>query len=508
MPDILLTTLNARYQHTAFGLRYLLANLAELRPRALLLEFECSDPPEEVAESLLLHAPRILGIGVYLWNVEACTRLVRILKSVRPELIVVLGGPEVSFESDAQAIVQAADYLICGEGEKAFYTLCRTLLAGERPVNKTIQAAPIDLATLQLPYQEYAPDDLANRLLYVERSRGCPYRCAFCLSALDKRVRLFPLHPFLQAMQELLERGARQFKFVDRSFNLNMQACVAILEFFLQRASLGLFLHLEMVPERLPPPLRAILPRFPPGMLQLEIGIQSCNPLVQARIDRRQERTRSLANLQWILQHTHVHVHTDLIVGLPGESLASFADGFDQLARLNPHEIQVGILKRLRGAPIQAETTAFGMVYNPDPPYDLLCNNLLDFATLRRLKRFARYWDLFGNSGRFLQVRRLLWQQDSPFFSFLALSDWLFAALQRTHGIALRQQFDWLYRGLTEGLGWEATQVREALAKDFQGGALREPPDCLRGVAPANRPQEKQSLPPRQARHREPRQDG
>ncbi|MBF0161273.1 MAG: DUF4080 domain-containing protein [Magnetococcales bacterium] len=504
MADILLSTLNARYRHTAFALRYLLANLAELRPRALLLEFECSDLPEEVAERILQHAPRIVALSIYLWNVEGCTRLVRLLKRLRPELVVVLGGPEVSFETEQQVIVQEADYVICGEGEQLFYALCRALLAGQRPVEKIQQAPPLDLSQIVLPYDAYLPQDLSHRLLYVERSRGCSYRCSFCLSALDETVRLFPLGPFLQAMQTLLERGARQFKFVDRTFNLHTGDCIQVLEFFLRHISLGLFLHFEWVPDRLPEALKGVIRQFPPGTLQFEIGIQSLDPAVQARIHRRQNREKSMENVRWIVQHTSVHVHADLIVGLPGEDLASFAAGFDQLVAVHPHEIQIGILKRLRGAPIQADTQAFGMIYNPDPPYDLLCNDRLDFATLRRLKRLARYWDLFGNSGRFPHVRGILCTQPEPFYAFLALSDWLFAQIGRTHEIALRHQFDWLYRGLTEGLGWDQEMVLTALSQDFNRGALREPPDCLRAQSPPKSLQTtrtKQATPARQSRH-------
>ncbi|MBF0401259.1 MAG: DUF4080 domain-containing protein [Magnetococcales bacterium] len=504
MPEIVLTTLNARYHHTAFGLRCLLANLAELRPRATLVEFECSDVAEEMAEVILKHQPRIVAVGVYIWNVEGSTRLVRLLKAIQPELTIVLGGPEVSFETEQQAIVQVADYVICGEGEELFYQLCRALLAGQRPAEKIHQAPPVDLSRLVLPYEEYLPQDIAHRLVYVERSRGCPYQCAFCLSALDAKVRVFPLELFLSAMQRLLERGVRHFKFVDRTFNLNIADGIAILEFFLRRVALGLFLHLEMVPDRLPDGLKSLVQRFPPGVLQFEIGIQSLNPTVQSRIQRRQNQGRSLENIRWLGAHTGVHMHTDLIVGLPGESLASFAAGFDQLAAIDPHEIQIGILKRLRGAPIQRHTESFGMVYNPDPPYDLLCNDLLDFATLRRLKRLARYWDLLGNSGRFGHVRRLLFQQTQPFYQFLALSDWLFAAIGRTHEIALRHQFDWLYQGLTVGLGWDQAVVLAALEQDFQAGALREAPDCLRGRPGMGKPipqRPKQALPTRQARH-------
>lgn len=520
--DIILTTLNARYRHTAFGLRYLRANLAELRSRARLLEFECHDLPEEVAESILIYFPRIVAIGVYVWNVDASTRLVRLLKRIQPETIVVLGGPEVSFETTEQTIVQEADYVICGEGEVLFYTLCRNLLSGQRPAEKIQQAVPPTLSQLAFPYDEYLSEDLSHRIVYVEYSRGCPYRCSFCLSSLDQNVRRFSLDLFLKEMQRLLDRGVRQFKFVDRTFNLNVEESRAVLAFFLHQIgnlqdSSDLFLHFEMVPDRLPEPLKEVIQCFPPGMLQFEIGIQSFNPEVQKRIHRRQDITQSVANVRWLLQHTDAHLHTDLIVGLPGEDLESFAAGFDRLVTMGPQEIQVGILKRLRGTPLslietigltsleQKDSQVWGMVYNPDPPYDLLCNNLLDFPTLRRLKRFARFWDLFGNSGRFVHVRALLVQQKEPFFAFLALSDWLFSSIGRTHAISLRKQFEWLFRGLTVGLAWDQAVVVAALEQDFLHGALREPPDFLRGtsVELAQKKQKKQGAPERQVRHRQ-----
>ena len=417
----------------------------------------------------------------------------------------VLGGPEVRFETSEQTIVQEADYVICGEGEVLFYRLCRALLSGQRPDKKIHQeTTPPFLPTLAFPYDAYRPQDLANRTLYVELSRGCPYQCSFCLSSLDQKVRRFPLDAFLQQMQRLLDRGVRQFKFVDRTFNLNITECEAVLAFFLRQPWPDLFLHFEMVPDRLPSPLKTIIQQFPAGTLQFEVGLQTFNPEIQKRIQRRQNTAQSIANLEWLLQYTGVHLHTDLIVGLPGESLESFASGFDRLAAINPHEIQVGILKRLRGAPINAYSQAFGMVYNPDPPYDLLCNHLLDFATLRRLKRFARFWDMFGNSGRFGHVRSLIFQQKKPFYSFLTLSDWLYATLGRTHKIALRKQFEWLFRGLIEGLAWDRAVVLTALAQDFAHGTLRERPDFLHTTfaGKTTKKQKNHGMPARQARHR------
>lgn len=189
MPDILLSTLNAKYIHAAFGLRYLLANLGDLRPRAALAEFDINQRPIDIAESLLASAPKILGLGIYIWNVTQTAEVVAILKRLRPEILIVLGGPEVSYETAGQPIVELADYVITGEADLKFAELCRLVLAGQPPAAKIIPAELPDLARLALPYELYTDDDLAHRVIYLEASRGCPFTCEFCLSSLDIRPR-------------------------------------------------------------------------------------------------------------------------------------------------------------------------------------------------------------------------------------------------------------------------------------------------------------------------------
>ena len=198
------------------------------------------------------------------------------------------------------------------------------MLTGTRPLLKTIPADLPDFSRLQLPYDFYDDQDIVNRVIYVEASRGCPFQCEFCLSSLDIPVRNVPLDSFLAAMTRLLDRGVRQFKFVDRTFNLNLNFSKAILEFFLNRYEPGLFVHFEMIPDRLPLPLREIIRQFPPGAVQFEVGIQTFNPEVAARISRRQDNNRLADNLQFLRQQTGVHVHADLIVGLPGETYRKF----------------------------------------------------------------------------------------------------------------------------------------------------------------------------------------
>ncbi len=431
--NIVLATLNARYIHPAFGLRYLYANLGELRDQAKILEFEIHQRPLDIAEQILAHRPRIVGLGVYIWNVTETTQVVAALKRISPATTIVLGGPEVSFADDQPQICQLADHIIPGEGDLAFAELCRAILGRtSRPSLPKMGAGPIpDLEAIAFPYDFYTTDDLAHRITYVEASRGCPFECEFCLSALDTPVRQFPLARFLAAMQSLLERGARRFKFVDRTFNLHLPAATAILDFFLERYRPGLFLHFEMIPDRLPAALRDRLQRFPPGAVQLEVGLQTFNDEAAERIHRRQNNALAEENLRWLRTHTGVHLHTDLIIGLPGENLASFAAGFDRLAALRPQVIQVGILKRLRGAPIARHDAEWEMVYNPAPPYDILQNKLIDFSTMQRLKRFVRYWELVINRDHFTNTESL-----RSFEAFLKFSDWLYAQTGQTHGIA------------------------------------------------------------------------
>lgn len=478
MTPIILTTLNAKYIHTSLGLRYLLANMSELQASTRIIEFTIQSRPIDIVESLLAEKPQVIGFGVYIWNVEEVTRVVALLKQVSPEMIVVLGGPEVSFEYEQQAIVALADYVMTGQSEGGFADLCTRLLAGERPAEKIISPVSLHPQLMEMPYRLYSDDDIANRLIYVEASRGCPFKCEFCLSALDKTVWPFDLDKFLEEMTILYERGVRHFKFVDRTFNLKIDHSIRIMEFFLQRLDEELFLHFELIPDHLPERLKEVMVKFPEGSLQFEIGIQSFNPEVQATISRKQDNEKTAENLSWIRNSSQAHIHADLIVGLPGEDMASFAKGFNHLVSLNPHEIQVGILKRLRGTPLIRHTEDHDMRYNPLPPYNILSTNLIDFPTMQRLSRFARYWDMIANSGRFSHSCTIL-LGDDPFTRFMKFSDWLFAETGQTHRIALNRLFELLNRGLTTCLKVDAEVARESLAKDFVATVNVSLPDFL-----------------------------
>ncbi len=450
VPSIVLTTLTARYPHSAFGLRYLLANMGPLRDRTALMEFPLGIRERDAAEQILKENPSIVGLSVYIWNVRSLTIVARLLKSLRPDLTLVIGGPEVSYEWHDTEIFAVSDYLIRGEGDLEFSALCRQILEGGPPEGKVREGGLPPLSDLVSPYPEYSDEDLANhRIVYVEASRGCPFRCHFCLSSLDRSVRSFPLEAFLAEMETLLARGVRQLKFVDRTFNLKAETAERILSFFLERYQEGMFLHFEMIPDRLPASLRPLIQAFPTGSLQFEIGIQSFNPEVCERIGRRQDFQALEENLTFLAQHSGVHVHADLIAGLPGETMESFGAGFDRLWRLRPSEIQVGILKRLKGTPITLAGPEWGMLYASEAPYEVLRTAHLTFADLQRLQRFSRYWDLVANSGRFPELLGKL-LTDSPFHNFLTFADWLYEQVGATHGIAAKRLENLLQQYLGE----------------------------------------------------------
>jgi radical SAM superfamily enzyme YgiQ (UPF0313 family) len=501
MPTVVLSTINARYVHAALGIRYLRANMGEMRDDTRIVEFVQGARPADIVEQLLALAPRIVGLSVYIWNVEDMTRVAALLKTVAPEVVVVVGGPEVSYETGEQRICALADYVITGWGDVSFPKLCRALLAGERPAEKIVTGEQPPLREIELPYREYTAEDIARRFLYVEASRGCPFKCEFCLSSLDKTAWPFDVELVLGELEHLHGLGARHFRFVDRTFNLKVSASLRILEFFLERMDEKLFLHYEVIPDHLPDALKAAIARFPPGSLQFEVGIQTWNPEVQSRISRRQDNEKSEANIAWLRAHSNAHVHVDLIAGLPGEDLESFGRGFDRLHALQPHEIQLGILKRLRGTPIARHTEAYGMRYNPDAPYNILATGCIGFNDMQRVVRFARYWDLVANSGRFKRALGVL-LADAPFEHFMQFSDWLFALTGKTHEIALERLFDFIHVHLVSQRGVAPQAATEVLAADYEASGARGRPAFLLPAALAGMDRaavSRQSL--RQARH-------
>ncbi len=518
--DILLVTLNSTYQHAAFGLRYLFANLGNLQDRTQILEYTIEKNPRDIIEDILKLRPKIVGFGVYIWNARQTMDVVSVLKRACPEILVVLGGPEVSYESEKQEICEMADFVIKGEADFLFREFCKKILIEKSiPTGKFISGPLPDILGIQSPYRYYSDADIKNRVIYIEASRGCPYKCEYCLSSLDKSVRNFPLASFLADLDLLIQRGTRQFKFIDRTFNLSIAISSQILQFFLERIELGLFLHFEMVPDRLPSELRDLIKLFPNGALQFEIGIQTWNPVVAKLVSRKNDYAKVAENFKFLSEETGVHTHADLIVGLPAENLESFALGFDKLHELKPDEIQVGILKRLKGTPIIRHDQEWQMVYQNHPPFQILSTKSMDYLTLQKMNRFAKFWDLVANSGHFPEFTKAVFaapcpadnfsKNESVFWKFFELSNFLSHRHPQLHSIHLANLGESLFLYLTEILLFPENSAANIIFSDYCGKGGRALPGYLkpfiqdyvfRPVAKSNL---QASAPERQSRHQQ-----
>jgi radical SAM superfamily enzyme YgiQ (UPF0313 family) len=448
--DIIIVAINARYSHCAYGARSLMANLGAMQDRAEIIEADAGVQPFQLAAAVAARRPRIAGFSVYLWNAACVRETALILRRVSPRTRIVLGGPEI-VPGDHARWNGVADACVTGEGESAFRALCAEALAGGPPGGtdgsaRAVGGAASDPSELELPYALYTADDLARRTVYVESSRGCPFGCVYCTSCRTP-FRCFDPARLAEAFDDLIARGVRAFRFLDRSFNADEDHACAMLDLFLARHPGRFQIHLEILPRRFGNRLRQTLAAFPPGTLHLEVGVQTLNPAVAHRVGRSTDVETVLNTLAFLIREARATVHADLIFGLPGEDEASFAAGFDRLVReLDPPELQVNLLKGLPGTPLTAPGAAPGLVFNPHPPYELLSSDVLDFDAVVRMQGFARCWELIHNRGRFPDAARALWARDggSPYARYRTLSERILATEGRLHAIGTRRIADHL----------------------------------------------------------------
>jgi anaerobic magnesium-protoporphyrin IX monomethyl ester cyclase len=479
-----LATLHSRFIHPSLALPCLAAFCGRdgLCGELLIREFTVHEPREHVLAALLAEEPDVVALSVYLWNRRESLALADALAVARPGLRVVLGGPEVSF--DGPALFQqhpGVTALVHGEGELPLRGLLAAWQDGAEPhgvprLSWRAEDGPveggdgpllIDLDAIPSPFQQQLVA-LDRGLVYLETSRGCPYRCAFCMSALDQQVRSFSMARIQSDLHWLLERRVPQIKLVDRTFNYDPARAREIFAFILAHNVASRF-HFEIGAHLLDEPTLRLLETVPPGLFQFEIGVQSTLPETLQAIGRHISPKRLLDNVRRMRQAGNIHLHLDLIAGLPEQDYPSFLSSVEEVLQLAPQHLQIEAVKILPGSPLRLEAGKLGIRFDPSPPYTVLGTPKLSFAELERLRGISRLLDLTWNSGRFATFLRELADACGTLTAGLEKLQlfWARQGLFR-HPLAQRAIFEQLWSFVQEhARDTVLERLREALAYDF-----------------------------------------
>lgn len=424
--NVVLSTLNSKFIHSSLALRYLKA-YGEAHGQAYdIVEYTINMPVLHILSDITEHDIDVLGFACYIWNIEMTLHVVDMVKAVRPDIKIVLGGPEVSFTAD-ELLERCPniDYIVQGEGEEAFHTLVTALQLGNDGLDPVIpgvrgrkdgsilgslEAVEVsDLSSIPFPYTEEDMADLEHKIIYYESSRGCPFSCQYCLSGNKNTVRFFPQKRTLQELQWFIDHGVKQVKFVDRTFNCAPHHHRPLME-FMRDSDTDMNFHLEMEPKLMTEWETNILCETPPGRIQIEVGVQSTHKKTLDAINRYNDWPYIQKSIRPIIQAGRTHVHMDLIVGLPHEDFNRFGQSFNDLFSLQPHALQIGFLKLLKGSGVR-RMREYKYVADPLAPYEVLSTHVLPYDDVRFLKYFEDVFERFYNSERFRTTFGYIGQQ-------------------------------------------------------------------------------------------------
>lgn len=432
---LLLTTLNAKYIHSSLALAYIQAVAADGSWETRVREFTINEKNEYIMAEIFREQPDVLAFSVYIWNVGAILEICREYKKVAPQSYIILGGPEVSY--NALTVLEeneSIDCIIRGEGEESLKEVLESIAGtksraaikgisyrnGPSILDNPDRELIADLAIIPFPYQDQL-DSYHKRILYYETSRGCPYNCSYCLSSTIKGVRFFPLQRVKEDLAKLIHAGVEEVKFVDRTFNADERRAREIMEFIISQQGNTRF-HCEITAEYLSPEFISFLATVPADLFKFEIGIQSTCPESLAAVRRNSNWTRLRTNIERLQAAANIHLHLDLIAGLPYESFKRFGRSFNDVFSLHPDAIQLGFLKLLKGSQIRAAAREHGYLFQDNPPYQLLANHYLDYNDILQLKQIENLLDRYYNSGKMRFTLDFIVQQiyQGDAFNFLA----------------------------------------------------------------------------------------
>ncbi len=467
MAKILLCALNSQYIHSNPGV-WSLKMAAEQYARQYNLTippieiqaYTINDAHDRVLGSILRKKPDILGFSVYIWNVTRVVALLRDLRRVLPECRIVLGGPEVSFGC-AHISDDLYDAVIPGEGERRFFASLLQWLNIPLPPDFDPNR-PLSGGEIPFIYTDDNMPCFDHRIVYYESSRGCPFSCAYCLSGKQDSVRFKPLEQVYQDLDFFIRHRVPQVKFVDRTFNCHPARSKAILAYLIDRGAPGMNFHFECAGDLFDEDQLQLIAQAPKGLFQFEIGIQSTSGTALQAACRKTDTQAVLGNVRRLLQGGNCHVHVDLIAGLPGEDYSRFTQSFNDVYALHAHQLQLGFLKILKGAPLNDQTDRHGYVFSSNPPYEILENRYLSNPELLRMKGVEDVLNRYYNSGRYPKTLAYLIQQSvSPWTFYEQLGDWFIRKDLLGQGLSSRNTSEMLlayakdyFPGCDEAVAW------------------------------------------------------
>jgi anaerobic magnesium-protoporphyrin IX monomethyl ester cyclase len=475
--NVICSTLNAKYIHTNLAIRYLKA-FAAPEFNIQLKEYTIKDPSMNIVSDLYQQKPKIIGFSCYIWNIEETIKVVNMLKKIDPSIQIVLGGPEVTYDTvEWMEKLPSVDFIIIGEGEHSFKQLL-TEMNGEGEyknvhgiayrengkVRVTPQMNKLDLKELPSPYR--FPEDAAHlgkRVTYIETSRGCPFNCQFCLSSIEVGVRYFDREKIKDDIRYLMANGAKTIKFVDRTFNISRSYAMEMFRFLIDEHLPGTVFQFEITADIMRPEVIEFLNNeAPKGLFRFEIGVQSTNDYTNELVMRKQNFDKLTRTVTMVKDGGKIDQHLDLIAGLPEEDYSSFRKTFNDVFELRPEELQLGFLKMLRGTGLRLRAADHEYIYMDQSPYEILGNNVLPFNDILRIKQVEDVLEKYWNDHRMNYTVEYLVTKvfPSPFDFFQE-----FGSFWDEQGWArIGHQLEDLFRRLFSFLEWKSVSDLDIIA--------------------------------------------
>lgn len=488
-----LIALNSKFIHSNLAVRYLSSYLQNKNIKAYILEFSINDSFDSIIKKIYLSNSDVMAFSCYIWNRELVMKLGSSLKKVMPDSIIVLGGPEVSYDVESTMKENPwIDYIIFGEGEETFYEFASRLKSGRESAQNIDGLAcnkngiihinklrnPIsDLDRLPFPYVSF--DGLENKILYYETSRGCPFKCQYCLSSLETGVRYFSLERVYNDINIFIENHVRQVKLVDRTFNCSKERCLKIMDYILSKKDNTNF-HFEISAKLIDSDFLDMVKKAPKGIFQFEIGVQSTNDDTLETISRTESFESIRYNITKLIDIGNCHVHLDLIAGLPCEDIKSFEKSFNDVYYLKSNMLQLGFLKLLRGSGLRQAADKYGILYNAHPPYEVLSTKEVSYKDILELKIIEELVEIFHNSARFSKSLSYLIEEHNinPFQFFKALGAYYVDNDGFSRSLKISDHYELLYGFALKIIG-RSCLFNELLKFDYFKSIGTNMPACI-----------------------------